>query len=208
MNLFAVCLYLSSRLNNVSRSIKIKMLREMKFSCRLLHWWAYVTSPFFKTCLIFPYLVGTYLLRLWIYSLNQWINFQPYSHGLLAFVALFIVGYNGLESDLPFTFLPKFSMRKLEKTTCHAPNNKLLFSKLFSQITVAQYPRECVLKFTMQASLRPTARSMLIHSPVFYWFYFSLFHMELYTHQPAYQQVSLSISAVPDKILPHFANIA
>lgn len=75
----------------------------------------YVTSPFFKTCLIFPYLVGTYLLRLWIYSLNQWINFQPYSHGLLAFVALFIVGYNGLESDLPFTFLPKFSMRKLEK---------------------------------------------------------------------------------------------
>lgn len=148
------------------------------------------------------------LLRLWIYSLNQWINFQPYSQGLLAFVTLFIVGYNGLESDLPFTFLPKFSMRKLEKTACHAPNNKLLFSKLFSQITVAQYPRECVLKFTMQASLRPTARSMLIHSPVFYWFYFSLFHLELYTHQPAYQQVSLSISAVPDKILPHFANIA
>lgn len=48
MNLFAVRLYLSSRLNNVSRSIKIKMLREMKFSCRLLHWWVTWRHHFLK----------------------------------------------------------------------------------------------------------------------------------------------------------------
>lgn len=83
-----------------------------------------------------------------IYSLNHAYSGLIFSHPLTAVClkcTLFIVGHNGLESGLHSLFFRSFPCVNLKKCL-PASNNKLLFSKLFSQITVAQFPRECVEK--------------------------------------------------------------